>query len=334
MQFDQLRRRDFITLFGGAATWPLTARAQQPERMRLIAVLIGYAEKDPALQSQVAAFRDALAKLGWTEGRNLRIEIRWAAGNPDRMKTLAKELVDLRPDAILGHTTSVTSALAHETPTIPIVFVTVADPIGAGFGASLAHPGGNITGFKAVDPAMAGKWVELLKEISPPIARVVLLFNPTTAVPIQFFAPSIEAAASSFAMQVSTAPVHAKDEIEDVIAAQGRNPGGSLIVMPDSFNAINRELIIAPASRHGLPAIYFYRLFVESGGLIAYSDDPIDSFRQSAGYIDRILKGARPADLPIQQPTKFELAINVKTAKALGIDVPPMLLSRADEVIE
>jgi len=211
MQFDQLRRRDFITLFGGAATWPLTARAQQPERMRLIAVLIGYAEKDPALQSQVAAFRDALAKLGWTEGRNLRIEIRWAAGNPDRMKTLAKELVDLRPDAILGHTTSVTSALAHETPTIPIVFVTVADPIGAGFGASLAHPGGNITGFKAVDPAMAGKWVELLKEISPPIARVVLLFNPTTAVPIQFFAPSIEAAASSFAMQVSTAPVHAKD---------------------------------------------------------------------------------------------------------------------------
>jgi putative tryptophan/tyrosine transport system substrate-binding protein len=330
-----MRRREFIRLLGSAAAaWPLAARAQQPARMRLIGVLIGYAENDPAVQSQVAAFRGTLAKLGWTEGRNLRIEIRWAAGNPDRMKTLAKELVDLRPDAILGHTTSVTSALARETPIIPIVFVTVADPIGGGFAASLAHPDRNITGFKAVDPAMGGKWVELLKEISPPIVRVVLLFNPATAVPIQFFVPSIEAAASSFAMQVSIAPVHAKDEIEGVIAAQGRNPGGSLLVMPDSFNAINRELIIAQASRYGIPAMYFYRLFAESGGLISYSDDPIDSFRQAAGYIDRILKGATPGDLPIQQPTKFELVINIKTAKALGLDVPLQLQQLADEVIE
>jgi putative ABC transport system substrate-binding protein len=330
-----MRRREFIRLLGSAAAaWPLAARAQQPARMRLIGVLIGYAENDPAVQSQVAAFRGTLAKLGWTEGRNLRIEIRWAAGNPDRMKTLAKELVDLRPDAILGHTTSVTSALARETPIIPIVFVTVADPIGGGFAASLAHPDRNITGFKAVDPAMGGKWVELLKEISPPIVRVVLLFNPATAVPIQFFVPSIEAAASSFAMQVSIAPVHAKDEIEGVIAAQGRNPGGSLLVMPDSFNAINRELIIAQASRYGIPAMYFYRLFAESGGLISYSDDPIDSFRQAAGYIDRILKGATPGDLPIQQPTKFELVINIKTAKALSLTVPASLLARADEVIE
>jgi ABC-type uncharacterized transport system substrate-binding protein len=330
-----VRRREFIGLVGGAAAaWAHAARAQQPDRMRLIGILIGYAESDLALQSQVAAFRGTLAKLGWTEGRNLRIETRWAAGNPDRMRTLAKELVELRPDAILGHTTSVTSAMARETPTIPIVFVTVADPIGAGFAASLAHPGGNVTGFKAVDPAMGGKWVELLKEISAPIVRVGLLFNPATAVPIQFFVPSIEAAASSFAMQVSTAPVHTKDEIEGAIAAQGRSPGGSFIVMPDSFNAINRELIIALASRYGVPTIYFYRLFAESGGLIAYSDDPVDSFRQAAGYIDRILKGATPRDLPIQQPTKFELVINVRTAKALGLTVPPTLLSRADEVIE
>ena len=207
MQFDQLRRRDFITLFGGAATWPLTARAQQPERMRLIAVLIGYAEKDPALQSQVAAFRDALAKLGWTEGRNLRIEIRWAAGNPDRMKTLAKELVDLRPDAIFGVTTPATAALARETRTIPIVFAGVSDP--SGFVANLAHPGGNVTGFMSgnADPGLGGKWVELLKQIAPRTVRVALLFNPATAVLLQSFMPSIQAAASSLAVQANAAPV-------------------------------------------------------------------------------------------------------------------------------
>jgi len=328
-----MRRREFIALVGGAAAWPLAARGQA-QRTRLIGVLIGYAESDPALQSQLVAFRDALAKLGWREGTNLRIEVRWAAGDPDRMKTLAKGLVELQPDAILGHTTSVVSALGRETRTIPIVFVTVADPIGGGFAKSLAHPDGNITGFKAVDPAMGGKWVELLKETSSRTVRLALLFNPATAVPIEFFIPSIQAAASSFAIQVSTAPVRGKDEIEGVIAAQARDRGGGLIVMPDSFNAINRELIIALASRYGVPAIYFYRLFAESGGLISYSDDPVDSFRQAAGYIDRILKGATPADLPIQQPTKFELVINNKTAKALGLTVPPTLLGRADAVIE
>ena len=330
-----MRRRDFISLIGGATVaWPLAARAQQSERTRLIGVLFGFAQNDPALRSQLVAFRDALAKLGWTEGRNLRIEPRWAAGDPGRMKTLAKELVELRPDAILGHTTSVTSALMRETPAIPIVFVAVADPIGGGFATSLAHPDRNITGFKAVDPAMGGKWVELLKEISPRIGRVALLFNPATAVPLQFFVPSIQAAASSFGMEVSTAPVHAKDEIEGIIAAQGRDPGGSLIVMPDSFNAINRELIISLASRYGVPAIYSYLLYAETGGLIAYSDDPIDSFLQAAGYIDRILRGANLGDLPIQQPTKFELMINVKTAKALGLTVPQSILLRANKVIE
>ena len=213
---------------------------------------------------------------------------------------MAKELVDLRPDAILGQTTPVTGALARETRTIPIVFVSVSDPIGSGFAASFAHPGGNITGFTTNDPALGGKWVELLKEIAPRTARVALLFNPATAVPLQFFMPSIQAAASSFAVEVSAAPVHAKDEIEGVIAAQARNPGGSLIVMPDAFNVTNRDLIIALAARYGVPAIYFNRFFAESGGLIAYSADFSEQFRQAAGYIDRILKGAKPADLPVQ----------------------------------
>ena len=257
-----MRRRDFITcLSASPVAWPLAVRAQQPDRMRLVGVLMGYAESDPAAQSQVAAFRGALAKLGWTEGSNLRIELRWGAGDADRIRTFAKELVDLRPDAILGETTPVIGALARETRTIPIVFADVSDPIGSGFAASLAHPGGNITGFTVNDPALGGKWVGLLKEIAPRTVRVALLFNPATAVPLQFFMPSIQAAASSFAIQVSAAPVHAKDEIEGVIAAQARNPGGGLIVMPDVFNVANRELIIALAARYGVPAIYFNRFF-------------------------------------------------------------------------
>jgi len=250
------------------------------------------------------------------------------------MRTLAKELVDLRPDAIFGVTTPVIGALARETRTIPIVFTSVSDPIGSGFAASLAHPGGNITGFTANDPALGGKWVELLKEIAPRTVHVTLLFNPATTVPLQFFMPSIQAAASSFAVEVSAAPVHAKDEIEGVIAAQARNPGGGLIVMPDVFNEPNRELIIALAARYSVPAIYYNRFFSEPGGLISYGDARGEQFRLAAGYIDRILKGEKPADLPLQAPTKFELIINLKTAKALSLDVPPMLLARADEVIE
>jgi putative ABC transport system substrate-binding protein len=330
-----MRRREFITLVGGAAAvWPLAAHAQQTGAVRLIGMLMGFAESDAAARSQVAAFRGALARLGWTEGSNLGVELRWSAGDPDRMKTFAKELVGLRPDAILSQTTPVTGVLVHETRAIPIVFVALSDPVGSGFAANLAHPGGNITGFTANDPALGGKWVELLKEIAPRTERVALLFNPTTAPPLGFFMPSIKVAASSAAIQASVARFHGKDEIEGVIAAQARSPGGALIVMPDVFTATNRDPIIALATRYGVPAIYSNRFFAESGGLISYGEDRTELFRLAAGYIDRILKGAEPADLPIQLPTKFELVINLKTAKALGLTVPPLMLGRADDVIE
>jgi putative ABC transport system substrate-binding protein len=336
MQFDQLKRRQFITLVGSAAaSWPLVARAQQPERMKRIGVLMDLAESDPVAQSEIAAFRGALAKLGWTEGNNLRIEIRWAVADADMMKTWAKELVDLRPDAILSRGTPVTRALAGETRTIPIVFVVVADPIGSGFAASLARPGGNITGFSNLFSTLGSKWVELLKEVAPRTVRMALLFNPATLAPLELFMPFIQAAASSFAVEVSPAPVHSKDEIEGVIAAQARTPGGGLIVMPDGFNLVNRELIIALAGRYSLPAIYFNATyFAESGGLISYGPDFTEYFRQAAGHIDRILKGAKPEELPIQQPTKFELVINLKTAKALGLTVPNTLLIAANQVID
>jgi putative tryptophan/tyrosine transport system substrate-binding protein len=330
-----MRRREFINLIAGSAiTWPLTARAQQPDRMRVVGVLMGYAENDPAAQSEVATFRGALAKLGWTEGSNLRIELRWGTGNADKVRRFAKELVDLRPDVILSQTTVVTDALARETKTIPIVFVTIGDPIGSRFTTSLARPSGNITGFTAFEPTLAGKWVELLKEIAPRTVHVALLSNQATGSPLQFFMPSIQAAASSFAIEVSTAPVHTKDEIEGVIAAQARNPGGGLIAMPSAFNVTNRDLIIALAARYGVPAIYFNRLFANSGGLINYSPDYAEQFRQAPEYINRILKGAKPADLPVQQPTKYELSISLKAAKALGLDVPLHLQQIADEVIE
>jgi ABC-type uncharacterized transport system substrate-binding protein len=325
-----MRRRDFIQAIAVLTTWPLAARAQRLDRMPLIGVLMGYAESDRAAQSWLAAFRGGLAKLGWTEGSNFRIELRWGNADPDR----AKELIDLRPDVILSHTTLVTGALACETRTIPIVFVNVGDPIASGFAASLARPGGNITGLTVETPAQGGKWVELLKEIAPRTVRMALLFNPATAVPLQFFMPSIQAAASSLAIQISNAPVHAKDEIEGVIAAQARNPGGGLIAMPDSFNLVNREPIIALAARYGVPTIYYNRFFTESGGLITYGADYVEQFRQVPEYIDRILKGEKPADLPIQAPTKFELVINLKTAKTLGLDVPTSMQLLADEVIE
>jgi putative tryptophan/tyrosine transport system substrate-binding protein len=330
-----MRRREFITFLGGAAAaWPLAAAAQQPDRMRLIGILMGYAENDPAAQSDVATLRGALARLGWTEGSNLRIELRWGGDDPDRVNTVAKELVDLQPDAILGHTTPVIAALARETRTIPIVLANVADPIGSGFAASFAHPGGNMTGFTNFEPEMGGKWLELLREIAPRTLHVALLFNPATAPPLQLYMSSIQAAASSFAVQTNAAPIHTKDEIEGVIAAQARNPGAGLIVMPDSFNTINRELIVALVARYAVPAIYFNRFHAEAGGLIAYGTDFVELFRQAAGYIDRILKGEKPSDLPIQRPTKFDLTINLKTAKTLGLSVPPNLLATADTVIE
>jgi putative ABC transport system substrate-binding protein len=302
--------------------------------VRRIGVLMGFAEDDANAQSWVAAFRDALTHLGWSEGNNLRIEVRWGAADPDKIRALAKELVDLRPDAIFNQTTPVTDALARVTQTIPIVFVYVADPVASGFVASLARPGKNLTGFTYVEPTMGGKWVELLKEIAPRTARIALLFNPATAPPLKFYGTSIQAAASSFAVEASIAPVHTRDEIAGVIAAQARNPGGGLVVMPDVFNDANREAIIALAANSGVPAIYPRPVFAESGGLIAYGADLAEQFRQAAGYIDRILKGANPGDLPVQRPTKFQLVINLKTAKALGLTVSRDFLLVADEVIE
>ena len=330
-----MRRRDFMTLAGGAATaWSLAARAEQAQPMRRIGVLIGFAESDPDVKSWFAAFRGALAKLGWTEGSNFRIELRWAADDPDKMKTFAKELVDLRPDAILSVTTPVTDALVRETQTIPIVIATVADPISSGFVTNVGRPGGNVTGFALYEPSMGGKWLELLRRIAPGVARVALLFNPTTSVPIKFYMASIQAAASSFTVQASTAPVHAQDEIEGVIAALAGNPGAGLIVMPDLFNTINRDLIIAVAARFRVPAIYYFRSFADSGGLISYGPDFAEQYPRAADYIDRILKGEKPGDLPIQMPIKVPLIINQRTANSLGLDVPLGLLNAADEIIE
>jgi putative tryptophan/tyrosine transport system substrate-binding protein len=319
-----MRRREFISLLGGVAARPLAARAQQAQRMRRIGVLIGFAETDLDVKSWFAAFRGALAKLGWTEGSNFRIELRWAGDDPDKMKTFAKELVDLRPDAILSVTTPVTDNLVRETQTIPIVIVTVADPISSGF----------VTNVALYEPSMGGKWLELLKRIAPSVTRVALLFNPTTSVPIKFYMDSIQAAASSFTVQTSAAPVHAQDEIEGVIAALAGNPGAGLIVMPDLFNTINRDLIIAVAARFRVPAIYFFRSFADSGGLISYGPDFAEQYPRAADYIDRILKGEKPGDLPIQMPIKVPLIINLRTANALGLDVPLGLLNAADEIIE
>jgi putative ABC transport system substrate-binding protein len=328
-----MRRRQFIGLVGSfAVTWPLEVRAQQAERVRRIGVLMSFG--DPTAQSYVTAFRSALTKLGWTEGSNLRTEVRWGAGDADKIRSFAKEIVDLRPDAIVGQSTPVVVALVRETQTIPIVFVNVADPIGSGFVASLARPGSNLTGFMTDNSALGGKWVELLKEIAPRTVRVALMFNPTTAVPLKFYMPSVQAAASALGVEVNATPVHAKDEVEGVIAAQARDQGGGLIVMPDPFNAANREYITLLAARYRVPAMYYRREFAEAGGLVAYANDFAEQFPQAATYVDRILKGAKPEDLPVQAPTKFDLIINLKTAKSLGLDVPFGLQQRADALIE
>jgi putative tryptophan/tyrosine transport system substrate-binding protein len=329
-----VRRREFIALVGSlAVSGPLAARAQQAGKMRLIGVLMGFAETDPAAQSLVTEFTGELTRLGWKSGGNLSIEVRWGAGDTDRIRALAKELVNLHPDAIFGQTTPVIDALARETQNIPIVFVTVSDPVGSGFATSLTHPGGNITGFTFVESAMGGKWVELLREIAPSTGHVALLFNPATAPPLKFYMPSIQAAASSFGIRVLVTPVHAKEEIEVIVAAQARDAGGSLIVMPDAFNAANHDLIISLVARYGVPALYGND-FARSGGLISYGSDFAETFHLAAGYIDRILKGTKAGELPIQLPTKFNLTLNLKTAKALGLTVPRSLLSVADDVIE
>jgi putative ABC transport system substrate-binding protein len=330
-----MNRREFITLLGGAAAvWPVAARAQQPERMRRIGVLMGYAESDPEGQASFAAFRGGLQKLGWTEGRNILIDTRWGALDAESRQRFAKELVALQPDLILSANSATTAALLQQTRTIPIIFANVADPVGSGFVASWARPGGNVTGFVLFEPAMAGKWLELLKEIAPRVARVAAVFNPATATYSEYFLNPFKAAAASFAVEAITAPIRDMSELEAVVAAQAREPNGGLIVMPDIFMNVHRAEVTSLAARYHLPSVYPYRFFTEVGGLLSYGNDSADNYLRAATYVDRILNGEKPSELPVQAPVKFELVINLKAAKALGLDVPLHLQQRADEVIE
>ena len=330
-----MRRRAFITLAGSLAVWPAAAFAQQPGRVRRIGVLMQFAENDPVATAQLSGFMQGLTQLGWTDGRNARMDLRWAAGSVDRDRMFAKELVDLQPDVILAHTTPATAALQRETRTIPIVFAVVSDPVGVGFVASLPRPGGNLTGFVHMEASIGGKWLELLTEIAPGVKRATIMFNPDTAPYARsYYLPSFEAAARSFKVAPIAAPVHSEAEIETVITSLGREPGGGLVVLPDTFSQVHRAAIISLAARNKVPAAYYDNSFAVDGGLFSYGPDQVDIFRRAAPYVDRILKGEKPADLPVQAPTKYVLTLNLKTAKALGLDVPATVLGRADEVIE
>jgi putative ABC transport system substrate-binding protein len=332
-----MRRRAFLTLLGGGAALalPRVALAQQPGGMRRIGVLMAWVESDSGAQARVAAFREGLQKLGWAEGRNIRIDTRWAASDDsETIQKFAKELVALRPELILSGTTPTTAALLQQTRTIPIIFANISDPIGSGFVASFPRPGGNATGFIVMEPTITGKWLELLKEIAPRVIRSALLYNPKTAPYAEYYLNSFKAAAASFAVEAIAAPVRDASELETGIAAQARAPNGGLIVLPDGFTGAHRMEITALAARHHLPAVYPFRFFTEVGGLLSYGNDVFDNYRRAAIYADRILKGAKPAELPVQAPVKFELVINLKTAKALGLDVPLHLQQRADAVIE
>jgi putative ABC transport system substrate-binding protein len=328
-----MRRRQFITLLGGAAAWPLAARAQPAERMRRIGVLLSFAANDPEAQLRVAALEKGLLDLGWVKGRNLRIEYRWA-DSADVLPTHATELVRMAPDLILANSTPVMAALQQQRPAMPIVFTQVTDPVGQGLVSNLARPGGNLTGFTLFEFSIGSKWLETLKEIAPRIARVALVFNPETAPYADLFRRPVEAAAPSFAVAPVSAGVRTLAELEQVVDAFAREPNGGLMVLPDVTTTNHRAQIIALAARHRLPAVYPFRFFAASGGLLSYGTDAADVFRRAASYVDRILKGTPPGELPVQAPAKYELVINLKTAKALGLDLPPTLIARADEVIE
>jgi putative ABC transport system substrate-binding protein len=331
-----MQRREFITLLGGATVgWPLAARAQQGERLRRIGVLMGFAEDDPETIVRVAKFRQELERLGWSEGRNVRIDYRFTAARADQFQVLAKELVALQPDVILAHATGIAAALQRETRAIPIVFVNVSDPIGAGFIASLARPGGNLTGVLHYEASITGKWLAMLKEIAPRLARAALVGNPTVTVTgYDYFLRAAEAIAPSLAIELVPSRVENAADIERAIESFARVPNGGLVLPPDATTNVHRDLVITLAARHRLPAIYTARLFVTAGGLMSYGTDQVEMFGQTASYVDRILRGAKPADIPVQAPTKYETVLNLKTAKTLGLDVPPSLLVRADEVIE
>ena len=329
-----MRRREFITLFGGAAVvWPLAAHAQQPERMRRIGVLLNFAEDDREAQVLNLAFMQALQQLGWTDGRNVRIDTRWTGGDPARARKYAAELVALEPDVVLAEGTTVLESLLQATRRVPTVFVQVTDPVGGGFVDSLARPGGNATGFITFEYSMSGKWLELLKEIAPNVIRAAVLRNSTISSGIGQFG-AIQSVAPSLGVELRPIDVRDVGKIEREVAAFAGVSNGGLVVTSSGLTILHHDLIITLADRYKLPAVYAYRLFVTAGGLMSYSPDMIDQFRRTAGYVDRILKGEQPADLPVQVPTKFELVINLKTAKALGLAVPPTLLARADEVIE
>jgi putative tryptophan/tyrosine transport system substrate-binding protein len=331
-----VRRREFIALLSGAAlAWPLAARAQQPAGVRHIAVVMGYAEGDQEGQTFAAAFRDELQRLGWVEGRSIRIDIRWASpSDPELRQRVAREVVALHPDLILSHGTPVTATLLQQTRNIPIIFVNVADPVGSGFVASFNRPGGNVTGLANIEPTMASKWLEMIKEIAPLVTRVAFLFNPLVAPYAEYYLAPFKAGAASIGLQAIDAPVRNTSEIESVIAEQARIPNGGLVVMPDTFMSSNRVPITSLAARYHLPTIYPFRFFAEAGGLLSYGNDTADNFRRAATYVNQVLKGENPAELPVQLPVKFELVINLKAAKALGITIPSSLLATADEVIE
>jgi putative tryptophan/tyrosine transport system substrate-binding protein len=329
-----MKRRDFITLLGGVAVaWPLAARAQQNGRMRLIGVLLPGAADDLDFQTWVGAFQQALGKSGWIIGRNVRIDTRWGAGKPDEIRKHAADLVALAPDAILAHGASTVRPLLQATRTVPIVFPIAGDPVAAGFVDSLARPGGNVTGFMTLEYSVSGKWLEILKQIAPNVTRVAVLRDAAQGSATSLFAV-VQAMAPLVGVEVVPVNVDEASEVERAVAALARSPNGGLIVTPTGNATVLRELIIALAARHKLPAVYAGRVFVTSGGLISYNADYIDQYQRAAGYIDRILKGEKPADLPVQMASKLELVINLKTAKALGLEVPPTLLAIADEVIE
>jgi putative ABC transport system substrate-binding protein len=329
-----IRRRDFITLLGGAAAWPFAARAQPGERVRRIGVLMAGDENDPLAKGRFSAFTQALAGLGWTDGRNLRMDLRWGGEDDiNRMRAFAQELVGLQPEIILAATTPATVAVRRETVTIPIVFAGVADPVASGIVPRLNQPGGNITGFANVEATLGGKWLQLLSEIAPGLKRAAIMFNADIN-PLSIFMPSFETAARSLKVVLIMAPVRSDAEIETAIVALGREPGGGLVPLPGGFTVGHRASIISAAARNNVPAVYPQSEFARDGGLLSYGVDQVDTFRGAATYVDRILRGAKPAELPVQFPTKFEMVLNLRTAKALGLAVPPPIRLRADEVIE
>jgi putative ABC transport system substrate-binding protein len=327
-------RRAFITLLGGAAAWPLAARAQQGDRVRRIGVLMVGDENDLSASPSFSVFTRALAGLGWTDGRNVRMDVRWHGYDINRARALAQELVGLKPDVILANSATATVALQRETRTIPIVFAVGVDPVAAGIVARLDRPGGNATGFAELEPTLGGKWLELLSEIAPGLKRAAIMFNPDNPFPALVLLPSLETAARSLKVEQIIAHIHSDAEIETAIIALGREPGGGLVVMPDGFNGPRRAAIILAAARNNVPAVFWLSDFARDGGLLSYGPDLVDPWRRAATYVDRILRGEKPGDLPVQFPIKFEMAVNLKTAKALGLAVPPSIMLRATEVIE